>query len=209
MATGIIGTSCQMSIPSENQCYRIMAKMAMLHNIVAHSLKVCQVAAHLTESLNSNGCALNLDLIRAAALLHDITKTRSLKTGENHARTGALYLAGLGYPEVSEIVAQHVNLDNFNSAGGPTAAEVVNYADKRVLHDRVVSLEARLAYIQERYKCSAGELGSRLERMCDEVGRIEKKLFAELPFSPADLSKHIKAGDFSAVMAAYLSVADN
>ena len=183
--------------------------MAMLHNIVAHSVKVCQVAAYLTETLNSNGYTLNLDLIRAAALLHDITKTRSLQTSENHARTGALYLAGRGYPEVGDIVAQHVNLNAFNPDGEPTAAEVVNYADKRVLHDRVVSLEARLAYIQERYQCSLGELGNRLERMRNEAGRIETKLFLTIPSAPADLSRHLKAGDFSAGMAAYQRIHDS
>jgi len=176
-----------MNIPSETQCYRIMAKMAMLPNIAAHSIRVCQVATLLTENLNSNGGDLNPALIRAAALLHDITKTRSLQTSENHAQTGAFYLADRGYPEVSEIVAQHVNIDSFNPDGEPTAAEVVNYADKRVLHDKVVPLDERLVYIKKRYSCSAGELGSRVERMCREADAVEKKLFKTLPFSAAKL----------------------
>ena len=72
----------------------------------------------------------------------------------------------------------------------------MNYADKRVLHDRVVSLEKRLAYIQERYKCSAGELGNRLERMRREIGAIEKKLFKTLPFSTTELSGQVDLIDF-------------
>ena len=90
-----------MKIPSETQCYRIMAEMAMLDNIVAHSIRVCQVATLLADSLKANGHDLDIGLIRAAALLHDITKTRSLKTSENHAHTGALYLHDRGFPEVA------------------------------------------------------------------------------------------------------------
>jgi len=173
-----------------------MAKMAMLDNIVVHSIRVCQVAMLLTEGINANGHSLNSEFVRAAALLHDITKTRSLQTSENHASTGGIYLKEQGYPAIGAIVAQHVNLDAFNPDGEPTVAEVVNYADKRVLHDQVVSLEARLAYIQERYKSSAGELGNRLERMCREADAIEKKLFKNLPFSTAELSDHLDLLDF-------------
>ena len=98
----------------------------MLENIVAHSMQVCQVATLLTGYLNSGGNDLDGDLIRAAALLHDITKTRSLSTSENHAATGAAYLRESGYPEVGKIVGQHVNLDDFQPDGRITAAEVVN-----------------------------------------------------------------------------------
>jgi putative nucleotidyltransferase with HDIG domain len=175
-----------------------MSKMAMLDNIVAHSIRVCQVATVLTDILNSNGSDLDPDLIRAAALLHDITKTRSLETAENHAATGALYLRELEYPEVSDIVGQHVNLAEFDAAGKPTAAEVVNYADKRVLHDKVVSLEERMAYIKKRYSCAAGELGNRLERMFREVGQIETKLFKSIPFAAMKLADHLDPDVFSA-----------
>jgi uncharacterized protein len=184
-----------MQIPSETRCYRIMAEMEMLENIVAHSMRVCQVATLLTASLKGNGHDLNPGLIKAAALLHDITKTRSLKTGENHARTGALYLREQGYPEVGDIVGQHVNLADFHSEAEPSAAEVVNYADKRVLHDKVVSLEERMDYIMERYS-NTGRLGNRLEQMRREAGAIENKLFLRVPFSAAQLSTHLDPDDF-------------
>lgn len=191
-----------MRIPSETQCYRIMAEMEMLDNIVAHSMRVCQVATFLTDQLNSNGSELDPDLIRAAALLHDITKTRSLRTSENHAHTGALYLQEQGFPEVSNIVGQHVNLADFHSEQEPTAAEVVNYADKRVLHDKVVSLEKRMDYIMERYSGS-GHLGNRLEQMRREAGAIENKLFKTLPFSAVELTDYLNPDDYKMAMAAF------
>jgi putative nucleotidyltransferase with HDIG domain len=82
--------------------------MDMLENIVAHSLQVCRVSMFLTDRLGLP--ELNRELIRAAALLHDITKTRSFRTQEDHAETGARLIADLGYPEVAGIVGQHVRL---------------------------------------------------------------------------------------------------
>ena len=74
------------NIPSEEACLRIISDMGMLENIVAHSLQVCRVSLFLTDRLGLP--ELNRELIRAAALLHDITKTRSFSTQEDHAETG-------------------------------------------------------------------------------------------------------------------------
>ncbi len=190
-----------MRIPSETQCYRIMAEMEMLDNIVAHSIRVCQVATLLADSLNANGYELDRSLIRVAALLHDITKTRSIKTSENHASSGADYLCERGYPEVGDIVGQHVKLSAFDPAGKPGAAEVLNYADKRVMHDKVVSLEERMAYILKRYDCS-GELGNyRLEKMEAATQAIENKLFAKVPFTAGELDNHLTPEDFDSLLA--------
>ena len=184
-----------MKIPSEIQCYRIMTEMVMLDNIAAHSIRVCQVATLLADSLNSTGFTFDPGLITAAALLHDITKTRSLKTAENHARTGGLYLRELGYPEVGEIVWQHIKISEFDPQGKPTEAEIVNYADKRVLHDKVVSLEKRIAYIMKRYTCS-GQLGNQLGQMRQQSQVIENKLFKNIPFLAEELNAHLGPEDF-------------
>ena len=75
-------------VPTKIQCYRMMCEMKMMDHIVIHSLQVCRVATFLTDHLNKHQYQLNHDQIRAAALLHDITKTPSFKTQEDHALTG-------------------------------------------------------------------------------------------------------------------------
>jgi len=184
-----------MNIPSETQCYRIMTKMAMLPNIVTHSIRVCQVATLLVDRLNSGGRHLNPDLVKAAALLHDITKTRSLNTMERHDATGADYLREQGYPEVADAVRQHVRLVGFEANGRPNTAEIVNYADKRVMHNKLVSLDERMADLMKRYNGSC-ELGSWLDRMHREARAIEGKLFAHLTFSATELSDQFDLLDF-------------
>ena len=180
-----------------------------MEHIAAHSIQVCRVAVFLTDRLNFQGetrsSRLNRDLIRASALLHDITKTRSFKTRENHAKTGAQMIHTLGYPEVASIIGQHVRLDAYCHSGPVMEAEVVNYADKRVAHDRIVSLEDRMVDIQQRY---AGTLTDQ-ERICSywkQLARLENKLFARLPFLPLDLEHCLDPQGCTRELSAYQSL---
>jgi putative nucleotidyltransferase with HDIG domain len=174
-------------IPSELECRRLVAEMGMLDNIVAHCRQVCRVALLIVDHLNMDG--LNRDLIRAAALLHDITKTRSFQTREDHAETGAQLLLEMGYPEVGSIIGQHVRLDSyFASAVPPSEAEIVNYADKRVLHDRIVPLDERMGYILEKYG-RAPQWKTSILLLWEKTKELEARLFTGLPFAPDDISR--------------------
>lgn len=181
-----------MQIPGITDCIQMMAGMQMPTHIQDHSRLVCRVAHYLSEELAVAGVSLNRPLVIASALLHDITKTRSFETRENHAQTGGEYLSGLGFPEVGDIVRQHVVLDEYTPRQAPIEAEVVNYADKRVLHDRIVPLDDRMAYILERY---ASTLDRRilLKQLWEQTIGLEKQLFGFLPFSPLQLDARLPA----------------
>ena len=170
----------------------LMRDMGMMSHIVTHSERVCQVALCLSEHLNHQSRQLNIRLVRAAALLHDITKTRSFKTGEHHAETGANLLQHLGYPEVGDIVRQHVRLDAYATSEWITEAEIVNYSDKRVLHDQVVCLKERKAYIFDKYGNSP-ENKERLIRLWHETEKLENRIFRHMPFGPAQLIDYLTA----------------
>lgn len=173
-----------------------MWEMEMMDHIVIHSMQVCRVATVLAENLISAGNQLNSDLIRASALLHDITKTRSFKTKENHAETGGRYLTELGYPEVGSLVRQHVRLDEYPQRVSLGEAELINYADKRVLHENVVSLDKRAEYILEKYTKVPGDR-QRVYLLWEKTREIEDEIFAALSFSPDDLNDLINAEDRS------------
>ncbi|ACN15561.1 HDIG family protein [Desulforapulum autotrophicum HRM2] len=176
-----------MNIPSPERCLELIETMEMLSHIIDHSLMVQRVAKTLTLCLKNNTPGLNQDLILAGAILHDITKTRSFTTGEKHAQTGGALLARLGYFEVGEIVRQHVNLDPSVDRTTATEAAIVNYADKRVLHDQVVPLEQRLGYIMERYGTSPNAV-VRIKRMWEETLSLEQMLFQNLEITPDRLA---------------------
>jgi putative nucleotidyltransferase with HDIG domain len=174
-------------LPSKDDCLALMAAHGMLPNIREHSFRVTQVALFLGEALAAAGLPLHLPLIEAGALLHDLGKTPCLRNGQKHAEWGATVLLELGYPEVARIVKEHVYLDrdpaNIKSPG---ETEVVNYADKRVLHTRVVTISQRFADILERYGRTP-EARARLADLEIKFQVLEDKIFSPLDLSPMDL----------------------
>jgi putative nucleotidyltransferase with HDIG domain len=175
-------------LPTYNDCLALMAAHGMLPNVREHSYRVMQVADFLGQALAAAGLELHLPLISTGALLHDLGKTPCLGTAQNHAQWGAEVLFSLGYPELAQVVREHVRLaEEFVNDPRPLReAEVVNYADKRVLHTRVVSLADRFADLKERYGRTPEAL-ARIAAMEVSSQALEEKLFAALPCSPEDL----------------------
>jgi putative nucleotidyltransferase with HDIG domain len=194
-----------MKIPTQEQCFLLMCKMKMMDHIVVHSMQVCRVATFLAAHLDPRRNRLNHDLIRAAALLHDITKTRSFKTEENHALTGGQLLAEQGYSEVGNLVRQHVRLDAYPDPVTLGEAEIINYADKRVLHDRIVGLDKRLDYILEKYG-KEPELKERIHWLWEKTLDLEGEIFSDLTLVPEDLNRILNSGDLSADVHAYQQI---
>ncbi|CAB1058605.1 Metal-dependent phosphohydrolase [Olavius sp. associated proteobacterium Delta 1] len=194
-----------MKIPTQEQCFLLMCEMRMMDHIVVHSMQVCRVATFLAEHLDPAQNRLNHELIRAAALLHDITKTRSFKTEENHALTGGQLLAEQGYPEVGDLVRQHVRLDAYPDPVTLWEAEIINYADKRVLHDRIVGLDQRLDYIREKYG-KLPEHQARIQWLWGKTLVIEKEIFSDLAIDPQDLNRLLNSEDRSKDFLAYQQV---
>jgi putative nucleotidyltransferase with HDIG domain len=163
-----------------------MAQQHMPDNIRKHSLIVCDIALCLAKELNRRGEQLNLVDIEASALLHDITKVKSITTRENHAETGALLLRALGYDRVAEIVKAHITTPALHHDGDITEEEIVNYADKRVKHTEVVTLDERYEDLIQRYGKNANrtEYIKQLKIINQE---IEKNIFTKLHVSPDDL----------------------
>jgi uncharacterized protein len=137
-------------IPTRDDCDELMAKYSMLPNIVAHSLQVMRVSLAVIDHLKD--CTIvNRDIVIAGALLHDITKTRSLETKERHDASGGAVLRELGFPRIAEIVEQHVIIQNLNLEGRLEEREIVYYADKRVMHDKIVTIKERMEDLIQRY----------------------------------------------------------
>jgi len=182
------GTSQAKSIeiPSAEFCLELLKRFGTYPHIIAHIKQVTKVALFLGRELEKQGIRLNISLIEAGALLHDIAKTYSIEhPGVDHAAKGAEWVRKLGYPAVAEIVASHVELPE------PIALDeraIVNYADKRVKHDQIVSLEERFEDLLARY----GKTEARrrfIKRLYERTKEVERMIFKHLPFSPAFINR--------------------
>ena len=160
-------------IPDRKKCLSLMGTHNMLPNIKKHSIMVCNVALSIARKLNKMGEHLDLAEIEAASLLHDITKTRSLENGENHADSGAALLHNMGYERIACIVGEHISPKRRDNT--ITEEEVVCYADKKVMHDKVVSLDERFDDLMKRYGTNK-ESVKRIDTMKERIKQLENKI---------------------------------
>ncbi|BDD86624.1 HD domain-containing protein [Desulfofustis limnaeus] len=183
------------AIPDQAVCLELMEQYGMLDNIRRHSLLVARVAETLVGNLHipadSRDFRPNRNLVLAGALLHDIAKTRCLDGSCRHAEEGQLICEEHGYPEVGVIVGEHVLLSSFTPEyyrrGRFPAREIVYYADKRVKHDQIVSLQERLLYIIDRYSGNLPAVEQRIRENFRRCQELERHLFSFLPFSAEEL----------------------
>lgn len=172
------------SSPSATTCRRILASHGVPQHIRRHSGRVARVARFIAEALRDGGEPVDVALVEAAALLHDIAKAPCLESHLDHAAEGGRVLRALGFAEIAAIVERHVHLGDWDPAGPVTAAEIVNYADKRVLYLDVVSLSERFRDLIARYGRGHRDFEERIRRNGAIMEAVESKIFGRLPFGP-------------------------
>jgi uncharacterized protein len=175
-------------IPTIEQCYEMMEKYGMLENIKAHSIMVEKVASIIGRGLKEAGKDVSLSMIAAGALMHDIAKTQCLDTREDHAVKGSEICMESHFEEIANIVREHVILGSFDPDGKVTEKEIIYYADKRVNHDKLVSLDERMEHLFTRYAKGNKRLEGLIEENFIQCKKVEKKLFALLNFKPENLA---------------------
>ncbi|MBG0789889.1 MAG: NTP transferase domain-containing protein [Desulfovibrionaceae bacterium] len=161
--------------PTPEECAQLWALSGGTGHVMRHCRAVARVAEALCAALNARNPAypLDMDLVRSAALVHDIGKgTR------RHEEAGAELLLDHGFPDAAGIVRVHFDLDLADDA--PVAErEVVFLADKLVRCDRPVALDDR--YL-EKMAMHADEPGAvpairgRLERARKMLARFDREM---------------------------------
>jgi putative nucleotidyltransferase with HDIG domain len=122
-------------IPTRAECEAILVTQSVAPPQVRHSRRVADVAERIALALECSGLPLNVELVRAGALLHDLAKGQP-----NHAAVGAELLRSMDFPRVATVVSSHTNLD---FSGQLDECAIVYLADKLVRGDNVVTLEQR------------------------------------------------------------------
>jgi putative nucleotidyltransferase with HDIG domain len=181
-------------VPSSNQCYNLLKRYAVPDNIIRHSEVVSRVAVFLTVRLNRSGENLHIDAVKAAALLHDITKMEGIESRQDHAKTGRRLLAELGYRRIGDIVGEHIRLQAGRENHRIREEEIINYADKRVMHTQIVTLKERFADLRKRYGLNGLDNDSvaRITALEERTYELERTIFSRLDFSPEELLQRME-----------------
>ena len=144
----------RMSVPGRVEAAELLLSLDPPAWFTTHSRAVAEVASWLATRIEAVGIAVDLPLVEAAALLHDVDKAlpagavdRSLP----HGARGARWLADRGCDELSEAVSLHPVTVLADDAGADAVA--------------AASLEARIvAYADKRGRQQLVSLGSRFDR---------------------------------------------
>jgi molybdenum cofactor cytidylyltransferase len=91
------------------------------------------------------GSKVDLDLVRAGAVLHDLAKGQ-----RDHAGAGGRLLLEMGFGKTGKVVAAHSDLPD-GLTGSSLEAKIVFLADKFVSGENLVSIEQRYAQALERF----------------------------------------------------------
>ena len=198
-------------------------------NVMAHMVKVTALSMYLGHRLKDAGCRINLRLLRQAGLLHDVLKICDFKTpsgtadsqnpnlrrqkvwqkikkqyaGLDHVSAGYALLISLGEYKIAEMIKKHrfSSVINEDPRERPLTWEekILYYADKRVAHDKIVTLRERLDDLNKRYGQHA--LTKKSYENTNEIFRLEKEICRAATLDPQQITdgKIITAAEYLSV----------
>jgi len=174
---------------AESECVKLWDEFTLPENVRAHCRLVSRVAVFLAEKLRAKGVPVEPEVVRCAALLHDLLKIQALRTGGDEYRQVERVLSERGFPALGRICARHglfSILEPFPDRGWEE--KLVFYADKRVQHDKLVSVEERLADLETRYGAQNPHEAAKIQACLPLVKALEREIFS-LIGGPVELAE--------------------
>lgn len=146
-------------LPGREACRELLKRHATPEPVVAHAEAVALVAGRLGASLRAAGVCLDLRLLDAAALLHDVARAVS-----GHARVGAEVIAEEGYPRVAALVRHHMELPGLPPSV-PGETELLYLADKLTAGADIAGLADKRRRAEARFAGDAAALAAARRRL--------------------------------------------
>lgn len=128
--------------PDRQQCLRYLEEYKTPAHVIGHCKAVADTAYRIGKALNEHGYHLDLELILAAGLIHDIARVE-----EEHWNRGAEFMENLGYTQEADIIRVHMHYTPFSAVENITETDMVCLGDRLVLEDAYAGLDKRMEYI--------------------------------------------------------------
>lgn len=182
-----------MSIPSRAVAAQVLRGLDPPGWLLTHSAAVAEVASFLADRIERQGHTIDVRLVEAAALLHDLDKalprTHPLSAFE-HGEGGARWARQAGHGELAPAIAHHpvhrlMDDERYHAwdAGATIEERVVAYADKRSMQD-LVSIDERFTEWEERHGLSAAFDVAR-----QRAAKLEIEVCAAAGIAPHDVRR--------------------
>jgi len=177
------GITLKMDVPSRESCLRLLRETGVDEKVIEHSIAVSRTSMEIAKKMRENGVKVDVSLVEAGALLHDIGRAKV--HGIAHGRVGTEILRKLGYGDsLARIAGSHVlcgvladkagkqSITSKDDSVSMTIEEkIVCYADKITLENRRTTLKERY----DRWFRKYGE-NSTLTRAFNRSKEIETEL---------------------------------
>jgi len=207
------------SLPTRKECFVILAEYHVPPHIVSHSKAVAKLAVFLAQRLNENGAAVDVTLMEGACLLHDLLRVHDFKESDykrfernlpeqerakwrrlrakykamNH-EDAAYDILKKQYPALALTIKRHQYMALLDESEKPESWEekLLYYADKRVMHDKIMPLKQRLAEGHERnmhLHGSAAQSKINTAKVDPLIYEMEKEIFEKIGLDPLEVTE--------------------
>ena len=158
---------------NQEQCYRYFRENHTPPHVIMHCMAVSRTAVRIAEELNRHGYDLDVELIRYAALIHDVCR----KT-EDHDQAAADMLERDGYIDEAPIVRAHMHYQ-FTKGDDYSETDMVCLGDRTVTEHTYVGCDRRFDYLLKKRDVTPERI-AHMEKAKAEIHRfisgIEEKI---------------------------------
>jgi len=129
--------------PTREECEKLLNEYKTPEHVKGHCRAVAETAYAIGKALNRSGYTLDMELILASGLLHDIARVE-----DKHWEVGAKLMEKLGYMQESEIIREHMFYEfDISEEYRITEKDLVCLGDRLVKEDEYVGLDERIDYV--------------------------------------------------------------
>jgi len=205
-----------MEIPARNELLGMFKRYGVPGNIVLHCKTVEKVSVYIAKALQKKGVKLDIKLVEALSLVHDMFKAATLgelkedkfyKSSKPTKKELQMQMwFKMKYPGLHEgKIAYEMFKDNYSDFARSITREstwekeiyeeklieekIVSYVDTRVFLDKILMMKERTDDLEKRYSHLRKNKEWNEEKKYRQ--QLEKEIFSKLDFSPLTLKKRI------------------
>lgn len=172
-------------IPTEVQAKSLWDKYQLPENKRRHVELVAKVARFLASKINE---PINLPLLIAGALLHDIDKNAEKLSGERHPDAAVRILKEEGTPEVANLVKTHPLHAILDPSIAPKSwEEKLLYLSDKMVKFEIITVDERFKLWNDEHLPPPEQ--DILNRAYPKAKELEEEIFHLMRIKPNDVAK--------------------